>query len=498
MKRLFSITLFLIAFIISSVFAQEKTIYKAETFASVSSGNYTPFEIVNHTWGMVPSEANNFYLRGSLLHEYKANHSWSFNVGVDAAVSTSSVYDYFWFQQLYAEARWKCLQLRAGTKEDYTSLLDPYLSSGDFISSNNARPIPEIRVGIPEFTLVPYTKGRMYFKGEFSVGKYFDSKYIAGKVFPVKGYYADNLYSHNKYFYLRFGNIEQKNRLQFTFGLNHDAQWGGTTYQYDWGKNEYVVMCDPHGFTDFLRVVVAKEGSSASANYDSLYVAGSHIGAFLFKFDYKLKNKDELSAYLQHYFDDGSGLAFLNYRDMLLGGQYKSKQKKLISNFVFEYIYTKNQTGPVNFAANEKSQHRAPNNRNGIDNYYNHSVYMQGHSYFGRSVGTPLLLSPEYNGDSYLGFRSNRIIAFHLGMEGYLNRLLQYRLSSSTGRSWGTYNNPYLKVQEGYSAGIDLIYSIHKVSGLDIKCSLAWNAGQFFKETAFGGGISIIKKGIIN
>ena len=34
---------------------------------------------------------------------------------------------------------------------------DEELSSGGMINSNNARPIPQVYVGLPKFTLVPYT-----------------------------------------------------------------------------------------------------------------------------------------------------------------------------------------------------------------------------------------------------------------------------------------------------------------------------------------------------
>ena len=475
-----------------------ETSYKTEIFGSVSSGKYTPFQMVNHSWGMVPLNANNFHLRSTLFHEQNISQEWSFDLGLDIAASNASVYNNdFWLQQIFIDLNWKFLKLTLGSKENYWSLLDPYLSSGDFIRSNNSRPMPEINISIPEFTLIPYTKGNVYIKADFAIGKYLDNQYVANKMIPLNGYYSNNLLSHHKSFYLRFGNIEKENRLQFIFGLNHDAQWGGTVHRYDWNKNEYVTFQDPRNFTDLLRVIVAKEGSSSSSFNDSLYVAGAHAGAYLFKFDYKLNNKDFLSLYLSHFFEDGSGLAFLNYQDMLLGLQYKSEQKRLVSGVVFEYIYTKNQTGPIGFGGNEISQHRGHNNRNGADNYYNHGIYTQGYSYFGRCRGNPLLLSPEYNEDEFLGFKSNRIIAFHLGMEGFLLPLLQYRLTASTGQSWGTYENPHLSVQDGYSAGLDIIYAYPKVKGLDFKLSLACNSGEFFKESAWGGGITITKRGVI-
>ena len=43
------------------------------------------------------------------------------------------------------------------------------------VLSPNARPIPEIKLSMPEFTIVPLTKGWMQVKGDFAVGKSFDT-----------------------------------------------------------------------------------------------------------------------------------------------------------------------------------------------------------------------------------------------------------------------------------------------------------------------------------
>ena len=48
------------------------------------------------------------------------------------------------------------------------SLWDRNLSSGDMTQSANARPIPEINISMPEFTLVPLTKGWLQVRGDFA------------------------------------------------------------------------------------------------------------------------------------------------------------------------------------------------------------------------------------------------------------------------------------------------------------------------------------------
>ena len=485
--------------------SQLQTTYRAETFGSVTTGENTPFWMLYHNWGMVPLDADNFYIRGGVFHQQTINKDWSFNAGFDLAGSSPHAYGDVWVQQLYGELNWKFFRLNIGSKEDYTSLLNPYLSSGDFDISNNARPLPEVKISIPDFVLVPYTKGNMYIKGDFAIGRYMDGQWQEDVARPHNHNYTKNVLSHHKSIYFRFGNIK-KNKLQFTLGLDHQAQWGGMLYQYqdvyveenDRWEKKYIVYNQPQGLSDLLRVMIAKEGSGTSSIADQLAAAGSGMGSYLFKFDYRLKNSDELSIYKQHFFEDGSGMGFQNYRDGLYGIEYKTKRKSLLSGAVFEYVYTKHQTGPIHFNYEMDDEHyHLFKKGNGNDNYYNNVDYVQGPSYYGRTKGTPLFLSPEYNRDGRLNFTSSRIIAFHSGIEGYLHSTLQYRLLATTGQTWGLYYIPFTSVRKGAALGLDLIYSCPKVSDLDLKLSLGFNKGEFFSDDAFGGGITITKRGVI-
>jgi len=502
MKRIISLLLFALPFCFEAS-SQLQMTYRAEVFGSIASGENTPFWMLYHNWGMVPLDANNFYVRGGIFHQQTINKDWSFSAGVDLAGASPNAYGSVWVQQLYGELNWKSLRLNVGSKEDYTSLLNPYLSSGDFDLSNNARPLPEIKGSIPYFILVPYTKGNVYFKGDFAIGFYLDGKWQESVARPFNGSYTKNVMAHHKSVYFRFGNIETKNKLQFTFGLDHQALYGGDLYYFQNlfianHQDEYIIQHQPQGIGDLLRVALAKEGSQSSSNADQAYVAGSSLGAYLFKFDYLLKNKNLLSIYKQHFFEDGSGMVFENYRDGLYGIEYKTKSKSLFSGAVFEYVYTKNQTGPIHFNLAIDSEHAYLRRKgDGNDSYYNNVDYIQGPSYFGRTRGTPLFLSPEYNRDGRLNFTSTRIIAFHLGIEGYFFSNLQYRLLATTGQSWGLFFVPFTYVKKGFASELDLIYNYPKVEGLDLKLSLGFNNGEFFSDNSFGGGITVTKRGVL-
>lgn len=490
---------FCFLFVSLNLFCQDKSLsYKLETFGSLSTGDNTPFWMQYHNWGMVPLDANNGYVRGSAFYDQKINNDWSLNAGLDVAASTPHSYSTVWIQQLYGELDWKIFRLRIGSKEDYNSFLDPNLSSGDFVVSNNSRPIPEIRAGIPEFIPFPKSGVNFYIKGNFSIGKFLDSKWQEETATAYNRNYTEDAYSHYKSIYFRIGNL-QKKPYQFTFGMNHQAMWGGTIYKYDTNNNEYVKVDQPQGFSDFLRVVIAKEGGGSSSNTDKLYVAGSQWGSYIFKYDYRLKNADVVSAYLHHFFDDGSGMTFENYRDNMLGVQYKSEKKQWISNAVFEYIYTRQQTGAVHFnlKMDEDHKHLRPKG-NGNDNYYNNVEYIQGPSHFGRTMGTPLFLSPEYNDDGRLNFKGSRIIAFHIGLGGYITNDLSYRFLATQGRNWGRYYVPFTEVKSGFATNLDLMYNNPKLKDWDFKLSVGYNTGEFFGDDAFGVGVTVAKRGFIN
>jgi hypothetical protein len=445
--------------------------YRLETFGYFSSGSNTPFWLVSHTSGVVSLEAQNYYARAGVFHKQSLKKGFSYQLGLDLVGSTKQTNrEKYWIQQVYAEIQWKSLLLGIGSKEEYQSnLVDPKLSSGDMVYSNNVRPNPEVKISIPTYTAIPLTKKLLYFKGDFAVGKFLDGDYQEKTAAISKRDYVKDVLSHRKSLFLRVGNVELKeNGIQAILGFNHQTQWGGERYYVSQQKfSKY-----PQSISDF--------GRSAFPTIDTRN--GVHLASYNFRLDYGKGYGDELySIYWQHLATGEADLRLQNSPDMLLGLQYKSLHPKLLSGFVFEYIYTKQQRSPKRWYLGS--------------NYYDQSYYPQGRSYFGRTIGNPLLLSPEYNEDGYLGFRSNRIFALHSGIEGHLSDKFQYGLLATYGESYGTYNVPYSSIKSGVASALDITYSCPRFPGLSVKCSLAFNGGGFFGSNAFGGGVSIKKTG---
>ena len=58
-------------------------------------------------------------------------------------------------------------------------------------------------------------------------------------------------------------------------------------------------------------------------------------------------------------------------KDMMLGAEMSSKYGTWLRNIVFEYLYTKYQSGPYNHDRTQNSSDHI----SGTDDYYHHSAY---------------------------------------------------------------------------------------------------------------------------
>lgn len=471
--------------------------YNLEFFGSASTGEHTPFWTVNHRWGTTALESNSFYLRAGFFHQQLFAEDWSFDFGVDLVGSNHSNYGNPWLQQLYGRLQWKALRLDVGSREDYSSLLNPRLSSGDLAGSNHARPLPQIGLSLSDFLPVPGTKRRIFVRGEFHVGAYLDGNYVESQAFPTVHNYARDLLSHSKSLYFRLWDMEAGDRRQFTLGFLHRAQWGGTLMQEDyWNPGSYIEARQPQDFDSFLRMLLAREGSSQASYSDRLFVSGSHWGAYLLKYDYRLPNNSYLHAYIEHFFEDGTGMILQNYPDNLYGLEWRSRRPTLVSGVVVEYLYMKQQTGPIHFGDLGGERGLAGVVRGGNDNYYNNVDYVQGPSHFGKSQGTPLFLSPEYNEDGTVNFHGSRVQALHLGVEGYLHPRLQYVVLLTAGRNWGRYYQPFTYVHKGFASQVEFTYTFAGDRGWQARFATGYDEGDFFGGRTLGASVTLIKQGL--
>jgi hypothetical protein len=250
-----------------------QTDYSIEFAGSLGNSDITPFWIASNKYGTVPLKANNGLLRAKVGHNRSITGKIRFGAGADL-IATTSGYRNIYVQQLYAELGIDKITISIGSKENYTSLWDKELSSGDMVISTNARPVPEINISIPQFIPVPFTKDMLLFRGNFAAGKSFDNDYITRFVNEKQIYNKNSLW-HHKSLYLRFADPKNNFPLTATVGIRHYAQWGGSSSDPKIGKQ-------PDSFRDFIRIILGESGGDGASDLDLMNTLGNHFGSYDF------------------------------------------------------------------------------------------------------------------------------------------------------------------------------------------------------------------------
>lgn len=463
----------------------EHTVYEVEALGSAATGDNTPFWLVSNRYGTVPLDAGNGYLRGKLLHHQSLGKDFYWSAGLDA-LGVAPRYRNVYIQQIYGEIGYKSLTLTLGSKEQYRSLFDKRLSSGDMIQSPNARPIPEIDISIPRFLNIPYTKGWAHIKGNIAVGRSFDTDYLE-EVFRPEQYYPEHCLWHHKSFFFQIKDTRGSFPVYASFGLRHIAQWGGTSTNPELGKQ-------PNSLKDLARIFLGKSGGADA----SISAQQNKLGAHHLSYDFHLGFRQtdwELQAYYQHLASDKSGLFMYNQTDGLWGLQLDLYRFPWLKKVVVEYITTRNQSGPLHFIWFDHDVHSGRGG--GADDYYNNGEYTTGHSYFNRAIGSPLLTSPEYNSDGSLGFLNNRVQNWHLGLEGDITPSIGYRALLTSLNGWGLTYQPFLKKRTGFSFMGEIIYHHTNLPGWSFCGALAGDTGDYLGKKTFGFSLSVRKQGIL-
>lgn len=482
MHKLHRIFLIVAAVIVASAyavaFALDGVRYSAETQASFSSGEHTPFWLVNNRQGLSSIQKNSGYVRAGVFRDMDSIGRFRWAAGADLAGCwnyTSS----FVVQQLYFEARYRSLGLLVGSKETEGVFCNPKLSSGDLLYSGNARPIPQIKIGLPEYTYVPLTNKWLAVKLDIAFGMFTDDSWQ--RRFVKNGSKrTENVLYHSKSLMLRVGRPELPWSVEG--GLQMAAQFGGRSIT----KGKVTDM--PTSFKDIIRVIFAQGGSSDTPMGEQTNVYGNHLGTWNLAVNYAPVPDWRLKAYYQHYFEDHSMMFFqFPWRDGLWGLEVEFPKNRFVSGLVYEFLHTKFQAGPVYWDKTPE----IPYQISGRDNYYNHGIYT-GWQHWGMGIGNPLIISPIYNPDGTIRFRSNRLIGHHLGFMGQPLSQLGYRVLLSYSRNWGTYTSPLKNVTSNYNALLELTYSPKKLKGFTASLAVGADAGGMLGRS--GGAMLTIKK----
>ena len=431
----------------------------AEFGTTIHTGDNTPLWQVSNQHGL-SSLNNNAYMRGGTFYTDSCRN-WKLVTGLDLAVATGFTSTLV-VQQAYADICYKWIGLSIGSKELNSELLNQQLSSGGLTWSGNARPIPQVKIGILDYVrIAPWAQ----VKAEMSYGKWTDNNYQEEKV-GVNYWYTKDILYHHKSFYFRLG--KPVSHWQFDLGMSLDTQFGG--YKSSGGDAGDL----GNSLKDFWHVLIPKGGNSSSSNLEK-YFLGNFLGSEHLKLTYK-QNDYHISAYLENYYDDFSGMGKLNGLDGLWGIEYKSKNKQAINGLVVEYYQTTNQSGPLHGLDDSIVKKTG-----GADDYYNNFWY-PGWAHWGMTMANPLIASPIYNKDGDMTFKYNRVKAIHIGWSGDILSNLSYRAKISYNQTWGTPFKPTIDILENFSTFAECSYYPNKLNGWNFTLSGAFDTGGIYGD----------------
>lgn len=488
MKKMRNILLLLVGvFAGVAAFAQGLD-YKVEFGGALSGGSYTPFWHVSNRQGVGSVESQSGYMRATVAGWNRIDANWSVAYGADFIVAhnhTSEVY----IQQAFADVNWRRFTLSLGQKERWSNFKNNRLTTGGLTESGNARPIPQIRLEVPQYWDIFGTKGWFTLRGHVAYGWFTDGEWQKDFTAPGDERTTGVRY-HSKAGYFKFGN-EKKFPLTYEFGIEMVAQFAGSVYNL--GNRKGDNHHNPSGVMDYLKIFFMDSGSSDYHGMDQVNVAGNHLGSWHTAVTWHGKDYN-IKGYYEHTFEDHSQM-FWEYglwNEQLVGVELELKDYGWIKNIAVEYFNLKNQSGPIYHDTTGK----IPDQISCGDDNYNHGWYLGWFNY-GMIIGSPLCTSPIYNTNKRIKCYNNRVEAFHFGVEGELCRELDYCLLLTKSNNWGTYNNPFTDIENNLSGMVELGYTPKNLKGWSVTASFAFDNGNLYGNNS-GGMLTISKKGIIN
>ncbi len=439
-RMLLSMLFFLMAAVHTST-AQVQT--SIETSGIISSNDTTPFWFQSNRHGMYAPDGSQFMTRFQYYSNQNEVGIFDIQFGADmiARPGNNATLN---FNQGYLNIHAYGVELIAGRFHNTSPLQDDQLSMGSLGISTNASPIPQIRLGLTDWTPIPFTKEFLKIKGHISHGWLGSRRY------------TEDLLLHEKVGHLRVGgNLP----INVYAGLAHYVKWGGNHPEYG---------DIPTRWSDFKNVFLAYPGDEQTPGPMQTYVLGDHLGAWDFGFFLDI-GKTNISLYRQHPLESRDNLKLKSLQDALTGILIDLPETSSlpVRRFLYEYLYTKYQDGPrrENFGGDlTRDRYR------GNENYYNHGIYRSGWVYNYRTIGNPLFIPSEKN----MGVLNNRIVAHHIGLISNIDRA-ELTMKATFSRNYGKYcDNRVPDLGEGELFGVECAEDnwndnatefIHTVSG---------------------------------
>ncbi|WP_080237821.1 capsule assembly Wzi family protein [Spirosoma rigui] len=457
---------------------------------TMGSSDQTPFWLRANQYGTVPLQAPAIRLNAGIYADYRKVDStnarrfadWGYGVNV---IGNGGATSQLLLPEAYVKGRLGAFEVYAGRRRELVGLVDTLLTTGAYAWSGNALPIPKVQIGLPVFTPIPFTKGVLSVMGAFAHGWFENSDRL------IKGSYL-----HQKYVYGRLGKPTWPFRLYA--GFNHNVIWAGSAAPGVLNPAVAVNGQLPSSLRYYPAVILGTRGTSQDQVVTSFEDnrIGNHLGSIDIAADVTIGSWNAF-VYRQFVYDDGSLFYGTNLDDGLNGLRIKNMKQPtgaafFLRQLTIEYLFTGSQGGDVFVIEDSK--------RRGRDNYFNHSQFVDGWTYFGRTIGTPFL-TPQLEVKSSLpdygvGIANNRVSAYHLGVSALLLNKIDLSTRLSISQNAGTYARPYVPIPQQFSGIVTASVPLNWLGGVAINGSVALDAGGLLPRSV-GGYLGIRKTGLL-
>lgn len=478
--------------------------YEIQTDIVFSTGENTPFWLISNRHGASSFKNNNANLSAGLFRDFdkKRGFTWAYGIECIGAWNHSSP---FYIQQLYADIKYNCWELSIGSKERWAEGKHQTLSGGGLTFSSNARPIPQVRFGINEYTTASWLFNKwLHVKGHFSYGRQTDDNFqrthMSNAIYGSR--YIENVLFHEKSAFIKIGNLA-KMPFSVEMGLEMYTQFGGRAWEKR-PKGDVVIYNLPHSYKEYLKAFIPMAGGSESSDMDQSNVNGNVLGSWHLALNYETGNWS-IKAYYEHYYEDHSGLlgfdyhynrdgkktliTYLPWRDGLFGLEVAFPKNRIINTLVYEFINSRDQSGPIlhNPCGDMIGQ------AGGKDWYYTHTYY-QSWQHWGMGICNPHTLSPLYNKTPNLTMPYQRLRSHHIGFNGTPSELISYRIMTSWTKHWGSYEDPLPTPLTQLSTMGEACFTPKKWHGWRFIAAIAYDHSKLIGNN-FGGMLTIGKSG---
>ncbi len=521
-------TLFFFLFCLTALAQQSKLTIEVAAYGGGASDSLQPLWNYANRWETFsPLTKGEGVLTGKAYYHFLDKKNISMRAGFAGVVKTDISASFVQEAFLRMKVWWFDV---SGGMEAYSPVAyDDDLTSGMFLMSSNARPVPRVTAGIFDYLPLGFTNDWLEIRGGMSQGFLWDNRGEKGN---------SNVLLHEKWVFFRLGNVKWKPYG----GVVHSALFGGTK-----PNGEKIPI-------DFWATFLAR-GSNKIGGGEETNVAGAHMGLWDFGLYFPVDEGWQGQFYYQKPFADGSGMKIKKIckNDFYLGLLIKSKDKTALSGFSVEFIKTSRQSGPgtpdpydpvekhIVFIKDIDDVDGYMMERFGIetdgwghhalrlfledewnhgyefggrDDYMNNGLYYAGWTYHGMSMGLPLYhtvgqvgqYAPDWEPQNGGVFINNRVNGFNMGVEGWLNENLFYRFKGTYTNNKGNYGEEFYgryswdkasdyffdENKNQFYTGLEINWQLKKNIPLTLTGVLGYDFGELYHS--FGGRLGVVYK----